>query len=178
MSLIKCIECGNEVSEFADTCPKCGCPVIISKNNNKINTHKIFISGLKDVSEDREYDLTDFDKMVDEKTLQNGSEISRILIQKYGVKWTDAFLISDIIAFNNNQIPTDYNEALEKMRASNRARRERAEASKPKCPMCGSTNISKISTLSRASSIVGFGILSKKIGKQWQCNNPKCKHMW
>ena len=178
MSLIKCIECGNEVSEFADTCPKCGCPVIISKNNNKINTHKIFISGLKDVSEDREYDLTDFDKMVDEKTLQNGSEISRILIQKYGVKWTDAFLISDIIAFNNNQIPTDYNEALEKMRASNRARIERAEASNPKCPMCGSTNISKISTLSRASSIVGFGILSKKIGKQWQCNNPKCKHMW
>ena len=178
MSLIKCIECGNEVSEFADTCPKCGCPVIISKNNNKINTHKIFISGLKDVSEDREYDLTDFDKMVDEKTLQNGSEISRILIQKYGIKWTDAFLISDIIAFNNNQIPADYNEVLEKMRASNRARRERAEVSKPKCPMCGSTNISKISTLSRASSIVGFGILSKKIGKQWQCNNPKCKHMW
>lgn len=48
----------------------------------------------------------------------------------------------------------------------------------PKCPMCGSTNISKISTMSRATSIIGFGILSKKIGKQWQCNNPKCKHLW
>ena len=48
----------------------------------------------------------------------------------------------------------------------------------PKCPMCGSTNISKISTISRATSIIGFGILSNKIGKQWQCNNPKCKHMW
>lgn len=48
----------------------------------------------------------------------------------------------------------------------------------PKCPMCGSINISKISTISRATSIIGFGILSKKIGKQWQCNNPKCKHMW
>lgn len=48
----------------------------------------------------------------------------------------------------------------------------------PKCPMCGSTNISKISAMSRATSIIGFGILSKKIGKQWQCNNPKCKHMW
>lgn len=48
----------------------------------------------------------------------------------------------------------------------------------PKCPMCGSTNISKISTISRATSIIGFGILSKKIGKQWQCNNPKCRHMW
>ena len=48
----------------------------------------------------------------------------------------------------------------------------------PKCPMCGSTNIQKISDFSRASSIIGFGILSKKIGKQWQCNNPKCKHLW
>lgn len=48
----------------------------------------------------------------------------------------------------------------------------------PKCPMCGSTNISKISNMSRATSIIGFGILSKKIGKQWQCNNPKCKHLW
>lgn len=47
----------------------------------------------------------------------------------------------------------------------------------PKCPMCGSTNISKISAMSRATSIIGFGILSKKIGKQWQCNNPKCRHM-
>lgn len=58
------------------------------------------------------------------------------------------------------------------------AKQRNIQASKPKCPICGSTNISKISTLSRASSIVGFGILSKKIGKQWQCNNPKCKHMW
>lgn len=58
------------------------------------------------------------------------------------------------------------------------AKQRTIQASKPKCPICGSTNISKISTLSRASSIVGFGILSKKIGKQWQCNNPKCKHMW
>lgn len=58
------------------------------------------------------------------------------------------------------------------------AKQRTIQFSKPKCPMCGSTNISKISTLSRASSIVGFGILSKKIGKQWKCNNPKCKHMW
>lgn len=58
------------------------------------------------------------------------------------------------------------------------AKQRAIQASKPKCPMCGSTNISKISTFSRASSIVGFGILSKKIGKQWKCNNPKCKHMW
>lgn len=172
MSLIKCIECGNEVSEFAESCPKCGCPVSVILKSKDNYYHKIKI----DLG--REYDLTDFDKNVDSETLQSGAKISRMLMREYGIPGLDAFLISDIIAFNNNQIPADYNEALEKMRASNRARRERAEASKPKCPMCGSTNISKISTLSRASSIVGFVILSKKIGKQWKCNNPKCKHMW
>ncbi len=46
-----------------------------------------------------------------------------------------------------------------------------------KC-MCGSINISKIGTLNRVASIAGFGILSKKIGKQWQCNNPECKYLW
>lgn len=39
------------------------------------------------------------------------------------------------------------------------------------CPYCNSTNTKKISTVSRAGSILGFGILSKKIGKQWHCNN-------
>ncbi len=172
MSLVKCIECGNKVSEFAEMCPNCGCPIGIILNSKNNYCHKIKIDS------GREYDLTDFDKTVDTETLQSVVSIARMLMHNYQIPGVDAKLIGDVIAFNNNQIPADYNEALEKMRASNRARREKAEAFKPKCPMCGSTNISKISTLSRASSVIGFGILSKKIGKQWQCNNPKCKHMW
>ena len=27
MALIKCSECGNEVSDRAKSCPKCGCPI-------------------------------------------------------------------------------------------------------------------------------------------------------
>ena len=27
MALIKCIDCGNEVSSYAEACPKCGCPI-------------------------------------------------------------------------------------------------------------------------------------------------------
>ena len=26
MAIIKCYECGNEMSEYADICPNCGCP--------------------------------------------------------------------------------------------------------------------------------------------------------
>ena len=41
----------------------------------------------------------------------------------------------------------------------------------PKCLICGSTNVKKISGASRAASIGFWGIFSKKIGKQWHCNN-------
>lgn len=46
----------------------------------------------------------------------------------------------------------------------------------PKCPTCGSTNIKKISTLNRAVSIGTLGLLSGKIGKNYECLN--CKSKW
>lgn len=41
----------------------------------------------------------------------------------------------------------------------------------PKCTYCGSSNIKKIGLLSRAVSAELWGLGSKKIGKQWHCNN-------
>lgn len=48
--------------------------------------------------------------------------------------------------------------------------------SKPKCPHCKSTNISKISGTERAMSVIGLGILSKKINKSFKCKN--CGYTW
>lgn len=39
------------------------------------------------------------------------------------------------------------------------------------CPYCSSTNTSKISAVSRVFSTGLFGLGSKKLGKQWHCNN-------
>lgn len=47
---------------------------------------------------------------------------------------------------------------------------------KPKCPTCQSTNIRKIGTIEGAISILGLGLLSRKINKTWKCNN--CGHTW
>lgn len=46
----------------------------------------------------------------------------------------------------------------------------------PKCPTCGSTNIKRISTANRAVSIGVFGLLSGKIGKNYECKN--CRAKW
>lgn len=43
----------------------------------------------------------------------------------------------------------------------------------PKCLYCQSTNIKKISGTTRWLSTGLFGLGSKKIGKQWHCNNCK-----
>lgn len=41
----------------------------------------------------------------------------------------------------------------------------------PKCTYCGSTNVKKIGLLNRAVSTELWGLGSKKIGKQFHCNN-------
>lgn len=46
----------------------------------------------------------------------------------------------------------------------------------PQCPTCGSTKIEKIGTVERATSIIGLGLLSKKINKTYKCLN--CKYTW
>lgn len=50
------------------------------------------------------------------------------------------------------------------------------EINTPKCPTCGSTKIRPISSSKRAASILGLGILSKNIGKTFECLN--CKYKW
>ena len=39
------------------------------------------------------------------------------------------------------------------------------------CSYCGSSNVKKIGLLNRAVSTELWGLGSKKIGKQWHCNN-------
>lgn len=121
------------------------------------------------------YNLKKIQDVIDENPQNiNRGKIFILSIEEYGLP-TDNML-DEVIAFNNNQIPADYNETLEQMRANNRARIAQSQASKPKCPTCGSMNIRKIGAGERVASVVGLGLLSKKINKTWKCNN--CGHTW
>lgn len=61
-----------------------------------------------------------------------------------------------------------WNEAL-----SAKIDREHAEFNRdhPECPYCHTRNTKRISTSSRLLSVGLFGLGSKKIGKQWHCDN-------
>lgn len=46
----------------------------------------------------------------------------------------------------------------------------------PKCPTCGSTNIKKISATSKVFGAAMFGLFSKTVHSQFQCNS--CGYKW
>ena len=46
----------------------------------------------------------------------------------------------------------------------------------PRCPTCGSINIKKITGLSKVGSVALWGVLSRKVHKQWHCNT--CGSEW
>lgn len=40
MALIKCVECGKEISDKSESCPHCGCPTIESITQQQIQDYK------------------------------------------------------------------------------------------------------------------------------------------
>ena len=165
MAIILCSECKSKISSKANTCPNCGCPVII-KESMKICK----INGI-------EYDFTNFYNRIIIAKQNNGlwSDKDVILVTQEIRKLTGlakTFQLCQIIA-ETEAVPNEYNgESMEELNAKQRA----IQASKPKCPHCQSTNIRKIGTGERVVSVVGLGLLSKKINKTWKCNN--CGHTW
>lgn len=120
--------------------------------------------------------LQDIQNVLDKIDTEN--DIIDIMVHQHGFDPLDALLFEDVIKFNNNEIPADYNECLERMKARNRAEANaiRANSGKPtnsvKCPYCKSTNTTKISNAKKAVAVGLFGIFGmSKASKQWHCNS-------
>lgn len=166
MSLLKCPECNNSVSEYAEKCPTCGCPMTVIKNFYNKNNGHIFsiING-------EEKDVTYFVNQALSDNYKNN-------MIEFKNKMYNELDIYDVQQFVNaikkcNGAPKIYNhEKASVLRNKGKI----AQASLPHCPTCHSTNIKKIGTGERVASVVGLGILSKKINKTWKCCN--CGYTW
>lgn len=159
MALIECCECGHKVSEYAEICLNCGCPVSIIKKLSLKENHTI-VNG-------EVYDFTDIKQMI----IDQNWDVFEAIKTKCNVK--DGYCYYKIISDNNNEIPPNLDEELEKIRSKNRSRVAADDAKKIHCPYCKSDNVKKISIAGRAVSASTFGLASKKVGKQWHCNNCK-----
>lgn len=118
------------------------------------------------------HNLEDIQKLLDAK--EDGSKITMAMNENHGMDFMEALLFDEVIEFNNNKIPSDYNECLERMREHN----SRSHSNNPtiKCPTCGSTKVKRISTTSKVVGATMFGLFSKTARSQFECLD--CKYKW
>lgn len=174
MALIKCSECGKEISDKAKVCIHCGCP-IESKPQETIYMEEAIIclkcgytvelvhgnmAGVQhflskpcekcnstNLVHHTVADAPHFTKREEYFNYYNnivGGVIDRQLYDK----WQDEFL-------------------------RRKAERNRKYPPTPECPYCKSRQTEKASATSRWLSTGLFGLASRQVGKQWYCKNCK-----
>ena len=152
--LITCLECGQEVSDKAQSCPHCGCPIKKESKENDKQIKYVYMCMSQECLSNPFKEFEDF--TTETRVCPDCGNIleyyeTEIINKKTG-------LVED--RFENKTlskpIPTQSNT--------------------PHCPTCGSTNLSKVSTMSKAGSVFMWGLLSQKVKKTWHCNN--CKYEW
>ena len=148
--LIKCPECGKEVSDKSKQCIHCGYPLVNNDNNKSI-------CKIKNI----EFDLSQELQMIIDNIAM--AHVIRSLRVKCNMALNDAKRLYDIIN-ETKQIPESFQcDILENS----------VQPNIPKCPICGSNNIQKITTATRALKTAVFGIAGAvdDAGKTYKCNN-------
>lgn len=178
MGLIVCPECKNEVSQYAEGCPNCGFPIKNFMEENKlVDIEKILLCPKCG------HHYGGFQNNKDDIYIK--CKYCNSIVVQTDVTWEEFYKnhgyeneIEFTNKYGNNQFSEEaYQHRLATIKQENEKRNQNkqvsASPSTPQvtCPYCNSTNTKKLTTAKRAGSILGLGILSKKIGKQWHCNN-------
>ena len=174
MSLIKCTECGNEVSSYASACPKCGCPVqkMVDMSENCL---KLFDIRVDDITNNDQTWIRGFINQM----LGIDSSISRAMIGRLpsviikGVSSQTANEIQRLLGNEGCSVSTIVSgESSERYTLNNVKATGLYKKYQPlTCPRCGST---AVTTGSRGYSLVwGFAGSNKTVNR---CG--KCGYTW
>ncbi|BDF05057.1 hypothetical protein [[Clostridium] hylemonae] len=110
------------------------------------------------------YNLSDVQEVLDGKSERN---IVLIMYEEHGMDIVSANTFESVLRFNNNEIPSDYNEALRRWQEYNQARMPKSPP-KPRCPRCGSTDTIKwYDTIDADNGVYVKRWSCKKCGKSW-----------
>lgn len=167
MSLLKCPECNNNVSEYAEKCQVCGCPIEIIKRVYNKNSIKYVVKMKPYPNSNKIKIVSRIMEITSLKVAQAKDIVDNCKIIKSNISLQEAEYIKKEVEALGGQVEiTPYTKVQD----------TQINMSLPKCPTCHSTNIKKIGTGERVASVVGLGILSKKINKTWKCCN--CGYTW
>lgn len=168
MALIKCPECGKDVSDKANACIHCGCPLTNNEQNDDVivplsKNNICLINGA-------EHDLSWALDALKNNGRDPFGKNSELITEKTGLKGLDAgslaFIIEEI-----GGIPEKFNRGDNYGKMRREKEKERLKSKPVTCPRCGST---QFATLQRGHSVV-FGWLGSG-DPQNVCQ--KCGYKW
>lgn len=155
MSLIKCPECNKEISEKAKCCPNCGYELPIKQPIFQgIYCPKCLDSGFR-TQEQQKCWLCKIEMI---NSIEGTIEETHSYTDNHPELKNSPEFDEQAYQRRINWVPVEYGSH---------------KSNVVKCPYCSSSNITKISTVNRVVSTGLFGLGSKKIGKQWHCNQCK-----
>ena len=102
----------------------------------------------------------------------NREPIERLIIKTFLLD-NDKF---DEVLFNKKWHPERYQSQLQSHEKHIPSQLQSHEKHIPKCPVCGTPNIKRIPGISKVGSVALWGIFSRKVRKQWHCDN--CGSEW
>lgn len=189
VALIKCAECGKEISSLATACPHCGCPREFQAEATDLNTQSTS-------TEVREIDPIWNEAM---ESVLSGRTLSgmNIIQQATGISHKEACTIVDYMEEHKklpNDLPkTESERAIEKQLQKQpkpttcKSCRKQISTHTEVCPHCGnqtgvhvcpkcnSINTEIISGASKASSVFLFGVFAaNKVMSKYRCRD--CNH--
>lgn len=144
-----CPKCKHNFSDAFDECAYCG---------SELKNGTIEIEDIQ--TEKQIYEMTDAE------ILDKYSDYKKRIEDQTGRKMSDAEFLLGIREARRDSLNHQADKYTKNIQESN----------VPKCPTCQSTDIKKLSGLSKAGSVVMWGIFSRKVHKQWHCNN--CDSEW
>lgn len=153
MALIKCPECGKEISDRATSCPNCGYPMV-AKNHCIINGIDIDCSFI----------FNDYDIELKQMEMADKTNLDMKIADQIVIEWSA-----------QGKIPPVFNGKVSTWEEDNKKILSQ-QSNTPKCPTCGSTNIQKISGTKRWLSTGLFGLASSDVGKSMVCRS--CGYKW
>lgn len=134
MALIKCPECGKEISDRAASCPNCGCPVCVGYNtrntfnNNGNKQSNVIVRPANDVGARHIHECICTCLNCGNEFSYNNNDISK---NKEG-RWTDLASAYSAISGSRIEKSISYNH-----------QKQSYNVDFNKCPKCGSKKISK-----------------------------------
>ena len=169
MALIKCPECGKEISSYAKECNQCGYPLNLKNDYIYVCPKCAMIYSDNELNDDKRCRFCDVKTIITEKTMDDFiNNMDIILSNKYGSNQfsEEAY---------QHRLDVIKKENAESRRAESSATQQHQSASPqpntPHCPVCNSTNIEKISLGKKAKGSFLFGIFSSDVRKQMYCKD-------